>query len=328
MTITGNSKRILNIVLSSDENYADKLAVTMYSILEVHSKVDGVCIHVLSNDISENSIEKIKAIGDKFSNAQIIIHNLDNLEKRLGKDVNVDHLSLATYARLLIADVLPDDVDKALYLDVDILVRENLSDLFSVDIENYYVAGVKSIIDLADCNEDQEHCFHINAGVTLWNLKKCREDKFVQKCLEFIKNTNGKIKFHDQTIINEVCKGKIKALHPRYNVMSGMFFLKYSKFISVYGVKNYYPKKEFDDAVSSPAIIHLTSWVVGRPWEEECVHPYRSEYERILQLTPWRGKPLLRKSSSKYKLAIYRLLPGTLIRIITKIKRWVKSKIR
>ncbi|WP_265447579.1 glycosyltransferase family 8 protein [Acetivibrio straminisolvens] len=328
MTRIGNSKSILNFVLSSDENYADKLAVTMYSILEVHAEVDEVCIHVLSNNILKTSIEKIKTIEDKFSNAKIIVHNLDDLGEKLGKDVNVDHLSLATYARLLIPDILPDDVDKALYLDVDILVRENLSDLFSMAIEDYYVAGVKSIIDLADCNEDEEHYFHINAGVMLWNLKKCREEKFVQKCLDYIRNTNGKIKFHDQTIINEVCKGKIKALHPRYNVMSGMFFLKYSKFISVYGLKNYYSKKEFDDAVSSPAIIHLTSWVVGRPWEEGCVHPYKGEYERILQLTPWRGKPLLRKRRRGYKLVIYRLLPGSLIRIITKIKRLIKAKIK
>ncbi len=327
MSGTQKSERILNFVLSSDENYADKLAVTMYSILEVHSKADGVCIHVLSNNISENSIEKIKSILNKFSNAQIIVHNLDNLDKRLGKDVNVDHLSLATYARLLIPDILPGDVDNALYLDVDILVRENLSDLFSVDIENYYVAGAKSIIDLPDGSEDREH-FRINAGVILWNLKRCREDKFVQKCLDYIKNANGKIKFHDQTIINEICKGKIKALHPRYNVMSGMFFLTYSKFIKAYGLKNYYSKKEFDDAVSSPAIIHLTSWVVGRPWEEGCLHPYRNEYQRILQLTPWGDKPLLRKSSSKYKLTVYKLLPGTLIRTITKIKRFAKSKIK
>ncbi len=318
----------LNFVLASDENYADKLAVTMYSILENHLDLKMVNIHVLSNKISSDSETKIKKVASNFQNSNVIIHNLNNLKDLIGKDVNVDHLSLAAYARLFIPKLLSLEVAKAIYLDVDVLVNNSMLEVFEIDLKGNYIGAVKSLIDLATIEEQKNGLFHINSGMLIWNLRLCREDDFVSQCLEYINNATGKIRFHDQTVINEVCKGKIKAIHPKFNVMSNMLFLKYKGFTSVYGLNNFYSEEEYNEAKYNPTVIHLTSWVVGRPWETGCVHPYRDKYHEILSLTPWRNNELL-KSTEKYtnliKRVLYKLVPGTIIRYVTLLKRRIKG---
>ncbi len=318
----------LNFVLASDENYADKLSVTMYSILSCHRDAHRVSVHILSNNITEESLNKIKEVSEQFDNGNIVFYNLNNLKELIGKSVNVDHLSLAAYARLFIPTLLPVEVDRAVYLDVDILVNENMYEVFDMDLDDNYIGAVKSLIDLATDEEMKNGLLHINSGMIVWNLKICREKNFVGQCLDYIKNHEGKIKFHDQTIINEICKGKIKALHPKYNVMSNMLYLRYNSFISVYGLTNFYNEKEYEDAKARPTVIHLTSWVVGRPWEIGCVHPYKDKYHEILSKTPWKNKPLIYSKKTKMnfiKRFTYRVLPGSLIRRLTSIKRQLRK---
>ncbi|WP_375103851.1 glycosyltransferase family 8 protein [Paenibacillus sp. RS8] len=314
----------LNFVLACDENYVDKLAVVILSILEAHPNDELINLHILSNNISKISLKKIESLGTDYCNFSI--YNLDNLKELLGKEVNVDHLSLAAYARLFIPNLLPNELKKVIYLDVDIIVKNDLKDLYFTDMKGKYIGGVRSLSDLDKSGDDS--LFHINSGVILWNLEECRKDRLFEKFLEYIKNEEGHIKFHDQTVINACCKGKIMELHPKYNVMSGMLFLKYSKFIEAYGLKNYYTKNEYEVAVSDPYIIHLTSWVVGRPWEKKCVHPYKSEYLGILDKTPWRGIALVDNKHSKLnflKRSIYKVLPGYSIKFATQLKRKLKS---
>lgn len=316
----------INFVLASDENYADKLSVTMYSILSCHRDLQKVNIHVLSNNITEVSLNKIRKVSELFYNSNVVFYNLNNLKELIGKSVNVDHLSLAAYARLFIPTLLPLEVKKAVYLDVDIIVNKNMYEVFNMDLNDYYIGAVKSLIDLATVDEMKNELFHINSGMIVWNLKVCREMNFVEQCLDYIKNHEGKIKFHDQTIINEICKGKIKALHPKYNVMSNMLYLGYTSFISVYGLTNFYNEKEYEDAKTRPTVIHLTSWVVGRPWEIGCVHPYKDKYHEILDKTPWKNKPLIYGKKTKLnsiKRYIYKIFPGSSIRYLTNFKKQI-----
>lgn len=308
----------MNFVLASDENYVDKLAVAILSIIKKHKEV--VSVHILSNNISEDSVNELMF---RFGNrADIYIYNLNNLDKLLQRDVNVDRLSLAVYARLFIPDLIPQNIEKVLYLDTDVLVNKELNSLFEIDLKNNYIGAVRSIIDLNQTNNDGD--FHINSGVVLWNLTKCREESFTKKALDYIENAQGKMKFHDQTVLNMVCKGYIQMLPLHYNVMSPILFLDYRKFIDVYNLKNYYSQDEYLHAKNDASIIHLTSWVVGRPWETNCIHPFSNEYNNLSTEIGMANTELTFNPRTKYnklKLMMYKYLPGKLNYRLTKIKR-------
>ena len=98
------------------------------------------------------------------------------------------------------------------------MVIDNVTELFELDMNNYYAAGVldqaiKYNFSTKGIDIDKEH--YINSGVCLLNLKKIREDNMVKKLNRFL-NTH-KLMYPDQDTINVVFKNKILFLDNKYN---------------------------------------------------------------------------------------------------------------
>jgi lipopolysaccharide biosynthesis glycosyltransferase len=130
-----------------------------------------------------------------------------------------DRITLFTYARLLIPELL-SDYDKCLYIDGDVLVRTNLDELLNKDIP--FIGAVE------ESNKDWliggiEKDIYYNAGVLLMNLDALRKENFSKHCLDFISNYKeqyiGKEStwLHDQTTINALYSDRITKLDKKYN---------------------------------------------------------------------------------------------------------------
>lgn len=123
--------------------------------------------------------------------------------------------SKASMARLYLANLIPED--KVLYLDTDLIVRKNLDELWSISMDDHYVAGVidQGAKKFLTPNLPVDADTYINSGVTLFNLKKIREDNMVEKLDKFI--NENKLYCPDQDTINVVFKDKILFLPNKYN---------------------------------------------------------------------------------------------------------------
>ena len=121
-----------------------------------------------------------------------------------------------------------------LYLDVDILINDNLVELYNTNLENYLIAGTKHtdsysfkleyitktkedgtekrVLNVDNYIDDS----YINVGIILYNIENCNEYNFLNKCLEFIKNHDS-LPFQNQDVLNSVCLGKIKHMGFEYN---------------------------------------------------------------------------------------------------------------
>ena len=62
--------------------------------------------------------------------------------KKTFENINTSHKALSSYYRLLVGDLLPKELDKCIFLDVDICVCKDLSEIFNIDIKDNYIAGV------------------------------------------------------------------------------------------------------------------------------------------------------------------------------------------
>lgn len=175
----------------------------------------------LTSLVKHNYYKKIYLIieDDKlnlpFTNIEYININKIPLNPR-GANYNTGY-SKVSLARLYLADILKDE-DRILYLDTDLLVIDNVTELFELDMDNYYAAGVldqaiKYNFSTKGIDIDKEH--YINSGVCLLNLKKIREDNMVKKLNRFL-NTH-KLMYPDQDTINVVFKDKILFLDNKYN---------------------------------------------------------------------------------------------------------------
>ena len=113
----------------------------MISILENKNKNTYYAFYLLvPSTFSKNNANKILSIAYKY----ICYIYFMNVEEKIFKNIkmNISHTSVQTYYCLLIGELLPNEIDKCIYLDSDICICKDLSDLFNIDIKDNYIAGV------------------------------------------------------------------------------------------------------------------------------------------------------------------------------------------
>lgn len=214
------NKKIIPIFFASDKNYVPYLTVAIKSIAKFASKAYCYKIYILSNDLSAKDISEINAIQTNNFIVSIVDVN-KKIESIKNKVALRDYYSISIYFRLFIPTLFPE-YEKAVYLDSDIVLNNDVAKLYNVDIKNNLVGAVldetvftnKSfcyyVNEALDVTEKQ----YFNSGVLVMNLKKFRElnieDDFynwVNKyCLKF-----GSVA-PDQDYLNCVCKNKVKYL--------------------------------------------------------------------------------------------------------------------
>jgi len=105
----------------------------------------------------------------------------------------------------LFADEVDNVPDKFLYLDCDIMFNRDIQLLYSIDVSAYEYAAANDHYGKYLLNPG-----YINAGVILFNMKRCRETKIFTKARELIKVK--KLVFADQSaLIRSTTKRKLLA---------------------------------------------------------------------------------------------------------------------
>lgn len=209
-----------NIFISFDSNFLQHAMVMLESLM--HNSGSDFIFHIAVEDAKYKGIKKlVDFITKRGGKSNIYELNLDFIKGSGGVG---GHLTLATLNRLFIPSILPLEIEKILYLDCDILVLDDINELFNVDIQDYDFAGVNYVnmpterpwsaytgmdlnnirIKLRLSSEDE----YINSGVLLINLKKWRRKQYEKFFLEVIDKESNLLSTADQCVINKVCKDK------------------------------------------------------------------------------------------------------------------------
>ena len=314
----------MNIVYSSDDNYAQHLAVSILSLLKNNEDIEEINIFVISNKIQIKSKNRIEKIVENYKRRLYWV-DFEPYSKELVLDMEWE-IAISSYARLFLEKMLPEWCEKVIYLDCDTVVCESLERLWKTPMEGYAVVGVKDII-----SDDFKYRIglkaddvYINAGVMLINIEYWRRQKILSYFMNFIVARKGRVTHHDQGVINGVLSNYIKIVEPCYNSMTPFFTNKYSDLICFYKLKNYYTKEQIKEAVEHPIVIHYTPAFVGRVWEKGCKHPRAKEYLNYLEETEWRDN-LIDAPKVPLKLQIlfwmYGHIPIRLLEIMLQFRR-------
>ena len=213
----------INLFFAVDDNYCSFLSAAVHSMLKNANRNYEYNIYVLHNGISQEKQQVLKTQIKGRATIDFVDMNekLKTLEDRL---VTRDYYTMTTYYRLFIPNMFPH-MDKALYLDSDIIITGDVSKLYNTDMGNNLVGGVP---DMAVQNtpvfiEYVENALGIkaeryfNAGILLMNLKEMRAWNFENKFIELL----GKYKFRvaqDQDYLNVLTKDRVKYIDNSWNV--------------------------------------------------------------------------------------------------------------
>jgi lipopolysaccharide biosynthesis glycosyltransferase len=281
----------IHIALASDARGVLAMATTIVSAL--HNKnVDNFYIFYLflASDVNSDLQEKLKACVKGFEESCQI--NLIDLKDKFSNVKTSNYITYAAYFRLLIPSFLPD-LKKIIYMDIDILVRHDLKELWDFDVGENYIAGVPNYYGVV--KDRKRHLqagilstdFCINSGVLLMNLEKMREDGIEQKCLAKIDINKSP---DDQFILNIVCCPEIAFLPSKWN-MTKKKIMSYDGYIRRYDI--FCSPGELNDAWNNPAIFHWTG--PEKPWKYYDI-PFAHEWFRYYLKTQIGSEILQRKA--------------------------------
>lgn len=308
----------MNVLLISDDNYAFLLGGCLYSLLYTNTAVKTINVYIISDHISRGSLEKIIEIGKRFDRKIIVVD-----PPNMSKDIVVKGtLNISTYYRLMLSSVIPDSVDKLLYLDCDVLIRGNLEDLWNTDISEYYLGGVydttgkyaRKAVGL------KRHGLYVNAGVLLINLKKWRKEKIEAKFLKYLDEQGWKVEFNDQGVINHVCSKRIKLVNPKYNFMPTYERYSWRQLKWIVNSDTFYSYENIKESKRNPLIIHFAGYAFSRPWFEGSNIKYGEEFVALLAESGITYSKRTQPNNVKYRIRrCINKMPNTVCVILNKL---------
>ncbi len=215
--------REIPIFFSTDNNYIPYLDVAISSLIANASKDYNYRIIVLNTGLCAEYIAKIK-LNERPG---IVIDFIDiskHLEDIKSHFKNVYHFSIVTYYRLFIASLFPQ-YDKIVYLDCDLVVLGDISELYNTPLGNNILgAAPEQYVQ----NTEEFRCYaktalgvdpdgYVNAGVLVINLKAFRQNKIEEKFVELITKYDFDLLDPDQAYLNYLCRNKIYMLPNGWN---------------------------------------------------------------------------------------------------------------
>lgn len=269
----------IHIAFSVNDYYVRHTAAALASILLNSEKGNDFNVYILDggniSDTNKKRLSKLKKIRD-FSIDYIKV----DAEQLKSLPLNRSYVSIETYFRLLLPDVLPNNVEKLIYLDSDIIVEGDIADLWNYDISEYNIAAVQDE-NGAWLNEKlnlPKQNGYFNAGVQLLNIKKLRENQFSKRWSEYFNRNKAIIEFQDQDIMNGLLTGTCLFIPLSWNANTRLY--SYNDLIPSFSSQERYY------AAMHPKIIHYTG--DDKPWHRQSTHPLKYEYIKYLGYTDWK----------------------------------------
>ena len=196
----------ITVVLAGDNKYALPLTVAARSVAATLEPCQHLDLCVLDMGIDAENRAKMEA---SFKLPGVDVIWVDSLVDRVANFPNTwPIITRATYARIYIPEVLPD-VERALYIDCDVLARRNVGELFHAEMNGYWALaspdvqapfvpfGVPNWYAVGRSAGD----LNFNAGVLLMDLDAWRREGLTESLLRYL--TDGRhLRAQDQEAIN------------------------------------------------------------------------------------------------------------------------------
>jgi lipopolysaccharide biosynthesis glycosyltransferase len=332
-----NNKFIIEIAIASDSNYLVPTTVLLKSLFDNNKSVQ-LCINLLH--ICSTTTDKDLSFWEEYTIAHgHLFRKLPVSDEFVSTFKEMRHTK-TTYLRFWLPSLLPSNVNKVLCIDADLIVLRDLSDLYLMDISNYYAAAVKETTSIyAKFDENifrrlndlgiSPNSFYFQSGVMLMNLKKMREDDIVSKCIAFADgiHDNHLMTNPDQDTLNAILKSAIKYIPPKYN-------MNYNVEPDI--VNALWSREDINEAKTNPVIIHYIGLV--KPWNYLSYHPKTKLWWKYLRMTPFKDFKPKNKSFGNFFRKYYLKIIKTIDYNITvsskrkfgkiipaPLKKWIKK---
>ncbi len=267
------------IVFICDKNYTMPTTVALTSLLENKRKETSYDIFIIGVGLREEDRAKLLS-----QNAPLFSIKIIERENRFEGITEHTHITTSSLFKFYIADIIHDH-DKILYLDSDIIVEADLSELYNTDVRNVYAGVVRDMHgEKHGWHKKFNQKLHFNGGVLLLNLKKMRKENLSTKLFE-TKKIHHKGWSMDQDTLNIGFQERVLPLSCTYNFFSDFKIPgNENAMADFFGIT----KEEIQRIRKRPAITHFPGL---KPWRVLCSQDRKLWYT-YFQKSPYKGLKL------------------------------------
>lgn len=216
----------VNLFFACDDSYVPFLAVTLTSIKENRDPSRQYDLRILETGLQEENKQRLTALFHQEDFALEFVDITPMVEQIADRLHTRDYYSKSTYYRLFIPELFPE-LDKALYLDSDLVVCGDICRLYDTPLGDNLVAAVpdgivntvKFLRQYAEkrLNLDSARRY-FNAGVLLMNLEAMRGCNFSEIFLKLLQRVTFRVA-QDQDYLNVICRDRVEYLGYEWNTM-------------------------------------------------------------------------------------------------------------
>lgn len=260
---------MINLLFSLNERYIYPLKTLIKSIVIQHPE-DSFCMYLLHADIPDETIDELRQFIEKDGNTLNPIQS-KNFFKPSDKIAITRYYAIEMYLWMFAPYLLPEDVERVLYLDPDIICVNDLKPFYNKPFNGhsfvatnykYKTKWIQPFNNLRLRNFESDDYF--NSGVVLMNLNKLRKIENADHIVEAIRENKPFLILPDQDIFNLVFVNDIAEEDWRIYNMNPKVFEK---------LKILFPQKYNYDKVNDDVVfIHYSG--KHKPWNER----YRYKY--------------------------------------------------
>ncbi len=273
----------IKIVSASDDRYVQHLGIMLTSLLMNAASRERLEFFVVDGGIADKNKGILASIVGKYG---LKMHFLKLSPERYQSFKVTSYFGLATFFRIFVTDLFDPSVEKILFLDCDMIIKGDISELWKTDISGYYAAAVEDVgiendglfgIQLKRSLGIKRRSRYFNAGVMVINMTLWRNQNIPDQTRSYLLSHFNDVIFPDQDALNAVLCDKWKPLHPKWNQQATL---------QLFNKKKWVISEDLIEAVSDPSIIHFSE--PSKPWHYMNLHPMKNEYLRYAALSPWK----------------------------------------
>ena len=271
---------VLHVACAARRDYVPHSAAMIHSLLGQSGDL-RVQVHYLhGSDLPESYLTRLAGMAERDGGEMSFLHVDD---ARVGGLRTSDLFPPSHWYRVFLPELLPE-LDRILYLDVDIIAVDSLVPLWQTDLRDHVLAAVTNVFQ-------EDHVSHLdrlgmadpkayfNTGVMLLNLAEMRRTGATGAVLEWAEANHDRLRLPEQDALNVVLGKRRLWLHPRWNCMNSL--LRFPWAADLLGAD------AVEEARRSPAIRHFEGPSVNKPWHYLCDRGMRELYVQHRRQTPW-----------------------------------------
>lgn len=205
---------IMNIMVAVNRKFLDPLLVMLESLFQHHKC--PMRIFLLHTELTERDFARIHKLSSQHDREQELHPIYIDREQFKRVIIRFKYISIETCYRLIAVEMLPENVERLLYLDADIIVNRNLEQLYNSNFKGKAMIACRNI-GVDNIKIWQKHlnvqANYFNAGVMLWNMEKVRRVLTMDVVTDMLKRSS-QFQMLDQDILNILFDGDVRYARP------------------------------------------------------------------------------------------------------------------